>query len=226
VSSPIQIVTGGTDWSAITAAIVTGVAAIVGIGGTAWQAKRAREAASADLKASIDAAAANTRAEIDSATRQYHLDRLTDTYMQILQGVHVRDVRLTRLATLPREKWPASLAHQDDDEYEMRFVARLMAYASPEMAELWYTFHAAYEGLTRAYEGVRARHSDTPPATQLMLMADPVLKSADAAYGSAKNSVVARIRSELGTSGHVSFPGGIEYTAASSGAGDIGGSQA
>lgn len=55
----IDVVTTGTDWPAITAAIVTGIAAVVGIGGTAWQAKRARQAASADLQKSVDAAAAN-----------------------------------------------------------------------------------------------------------------------------------------------------------------------
>ena len=55
----IDVVTAGTDSQAITAAIVTGIAAVVGIGGTAWQAKRARQAASADLQKSVDAAAAN-----------------------------------------------------------------------------------------------------------------------------------------------------------------------
>jgi hypothetical protein len=58
----VEVVTAGTDWPAIIAAIVTGLAAIIGIAGTAWQAGRARQAATTDLKTSIDAAAANLRA--------------------------------------------------------------------------------------------------------------------------------------------------------------------
>jgi hypothetical protein len=58
----VEVVTAGTDWAAIVAAIVTGLAAIIGIAGTAWQAGRARQAATADLKTSIDAATINLRA--------------------------------------------------------------------------------------------------------------------------------------------------------------------
>jgi hypothetical protein len=58
----VEVVTAGTDWAAIVAAIVTGLAAIIGIAGTAWQASRARQAATADLRASIEATAANVRA--------------------------------------------------------------------------------------------------------------------------------------------------------------------
>jgi hypothetical protein len=63
----VEVVTAGTDWAAIVAAIVTGLAAIIGIAGTAWQASRARQAATADLKASIDAATANQQANIEAA---------------------------------------------------------------------------------------------------------------------------------------------------------------
>ena len=67
-SPTIQIVTAGTDWPAIVSAIVTGAAAIAGIGGTAWQAARGRQAsladrraASDDLKKSLDQTATNLR---------------------------------------------------------------------------------------------------------------------------------------------------------------------
>jgi len=63
----VEVVTVGTDWAAIIAAIVTGLAAIIGIAGTAWQASRARTASTADLKASIDAAAANQRTNNEAA---------------------------------------------------------------------------------------------------------------------------------------------------------------
>jgi hypothetical protein len=67
-SPTIQIVTVGTDWPAIVSAVVTGTAAIAGIGGTAWQAARGRQAsledrqsASDDLKRSLDQTATNLR---------------------------------------------------------------------------------------------------------------------------------------------------------------------
>jgi predicted negative regulator of RcsB-dependent stress response len=63
----VEVVTAGTDWAAIVAAIVTGMAAIFGIAGTAWQASRARQAATADLKTSIDAATSNQQANIEAA---------------------------------------------------------------------------------------------------------------------------------------------------------------
>lgn len=63
----IQVVTAGTDWAAIVAAIVTGLAAIIGIGGTALQANAARKASAADLKTSVDAATTNQQANIEAA---------------------------------------------------------------------------------------------------------------------------------------------------------------
>jgi len=63
----VEVVTAGTDWAAIVAAIVTGLAAIIGIAGTAWQASRARKTATADLTTSINAATANQQANIEAA---------------------------------------------------------------------------------------------------------------------------------------------------------------
>lgn len=60
-SSIVQVVTAGTDWAAIVAAIVTAVAAVAGIWGTAWQAKRGRAAASADLDKSLNKTTENLR---------------------------------------------------------------------------------------------------------------------------------------------------------------------
>jgi hypothetical protein len=62
MSPTVQVVTAGTDWAAIVAAGVTGLSAIAGIVGTAWQAGRARQAASEDLKITIEASAMNLRA--------------------------------------------------------------------------------------------------------------------------------------------------------------------
>ncbi len=66
----VQVVTAGTDWPAIIAAIVTGLAAVIGIAGTAWQAGRARQAASADLKTSMQATTENLGASIEAEDRR------------------------------------------------------------------------------------------------------------------------------------------------------------
>lgn len=60
-SSPvIYIVTSAsTDWPAIVSAIATFAAAAIGIGGTAWQAKRGREAAATDLRVTLDSTTNN-----------------------------------------------------------------------------------------------------------------------------------------------------------------------
>jgi hypothetical protein len=67
VQPAVEVVTASTDWAAIVAAIVTGLAAIIGIVGTSWQANRARRASTADLKTSIDAATANQQASVKAA---------------------------------------------------------------------------------------------------------------------------------------------------------------
>ena len=81
----IDVVTKGTDWPAIIAAIVTGVAAVLGIGGTAWQAKRGREAASGDLQAGIGAA--------DKRALQAEKLRVYSQFHGTLDEVVVRAVR-------------------------------------------------------------------------------------------------------------------------------------
>jgi hypothetical protein len=65
-----KVITVSTDWPTIVAAIITGVAAVVGIIGTCWQAKRGREAASEDLRASLDAASANLLAGITAEDKR------------------------------------------------------------------------------------------------------------------------------------------------------------
>jgi hypothetical protein len=67
VSSPVvQVVTGATDWPAIAAAGATVVVAVAGIWGTAWQARKGREAAHQDLARSLDAAADNLATSIQA----------------------------------------------------------------------------------------------------------------------------------------------------------------
>jgi hypothetical protein len=66
VSTSIEVVSSGVDWAGIAAAGATVVAAIGGIWGTSWQARRAREAATADLQKSIASAAENLRVSVSA----------------------------------------------------------------------------------------------------------------------------------------------------------------
>jgi hypothetical protein len=64
LASVVDVVPASTDWAAVVAAIMTGVAAIAGIAGTYWQGKRARESASRDLTVSLAATADNLASSI------------------------------------------------------------------------------------------------------------------------------------------------------------------
>jgi hypothetical protein len=81
----IQIVTAGTDWAAIAATIATTVAAVLGIAGTAWQAKRGREATSADLRERLGAE--NNRGLVVEKRRVYSefQGRMDDVFVAAVQ---------------------------------------------------------------------------------------------------------------------------------------------
>jgi len=66
VPDVVYVVTSGADWPAIAAAAATVIAAVAGIWGTFLAAKRAREQASQDLRASLDAAAENLLRSINA----------------------------------------------------------------------------------------------------------------------------------------------------------------
>jgi hypothetical protein len=59
---PVIDVVTGTDWAAIWTAIATGIAAVAGVGGTAYLARRASNDAKANLQAAADDAKANRNA--------------------------------------------------------------------------------------------------------------------------------------------------------------------
>jgi hypothetical protein len=88
VTSPIiQVITTGTDWPAIAAAGATAVAAVAGIWGTAWQARRAREAASHDLRQNIEATAENLRRGIDAENKRALIAERRRLYAEFLASV-------------------------------------------------------------------------------------------------------------------------------------------
>lgn len=58
------------DWASIAPAAITGVVGLGGIGASLWQAKKGREAARADLKASLDASTASLLRSIDAENKR------------------------------------------------------------------------------------------------------------------------------------------------------------
>jgi hypothetical protein len=58
------------DWASIAPAAITGVVGLGGIGASLWQAKKGREAASADLKESLDASTASLISSIDAENKR------------------------------------------------------------------------------------------------------------------------------------------------------------
>jgi len=76
----VQVVTAGPDWPAIVAGISTGVVGLAGIAGTLWQGKRSTEAASKDLKASLDATADNLKLGIQAENERARLAEKRKVY--------------------------------------------------------------------------------------------------------------------------------------------------
>jgi hypothetical protein len=87
-STVVQVVTSGTDWPAIAAGIATGVVGLAGIGGTLWQGKRAREAASKDLRESLDAATTNLQLGIEAENKRAHDAEKRRIYAECLTALN------------------------------------------------------------------------------------------------------------------------------------------
>jgi hypothetical protein len=133
VQPTVEVVTTGTDWPAIVAAIVTGLAAIIGIAGTAWQAARGRRAAAADLKTSIDAAAKNLRLSITTEDRRAHVAEKRRVYTEFLRSISVSFAKAKaegQAKSGPEDTPEAKLRHNHEPKTEFR------QFDTPEDADL------------------------------------------------------------------------------------------
>jgi predicted S18 family serine protease len=85
IASPvIEVATSGLDWPAIAAGIGTGVVGVAGIIGTFWQGKRGREAASQDLRNSIESSAQNLATTIEADKKRAHIAEKRRIYAQFM----------------------------------------------------------------------------------------------------------------------------------------------
>lgn len=73
----------------------------------------------------------------------YERDRLTETYLDMLKGVHLRNAQLDDTYTrqiMEPSRTPTASQFDPTTADETLFAARLAAYASPEVDKLWEDF--------------------------------------------------------------------------------------
>lgn len=119
VAAAVQVVTV-SDWPAIVTGIVIGVVGLAGIAATYWQGKRAAEAASQNLRRSIDVE--NERTRLAEKRRIYAACQAAFTAMRIESITH-------RVAYQP----PADQEQRDAAELALNQVQRTMLNATSEL---------------------------------------------------------------------------------------------
>jgi len=154
---PVIDVVTGTDWASIIASIATGVAALVGIGGTAYLAKRAsadakrslqaasddakasREVTSSDLQASINAAAEQLATSINAEYRRAHIAEKRRIYASVLAALNEVTIaatayRVARLGDNDEERQTAVSRQTKAQEGMFQAIGELILIAPPEVA--------------------------------------------------------------------------------------------
>src|SRR5215831_12651113 len=119
IAAAVPVVTV-SDWPAIVTGIVIGVVALAGIAATYWQGKRATQAASENLRNSIDAE--NERARLAEKRRIYAACQAAFTAMRIESITH-------RVAHQP----PPDQAQRDAAELALNQVQRVILIATSEL---------------------------------------------------------------------------------------------
>ena len=119
IAAAVPVVTV-SDWPAIVTGIVIGVVALAGIAATYWQGKRATQAASENLRNSIDAE--NERARLTEKRRIYAACQAAFTAMRIESITH-------RVAYQP----PPSQDQRDAAELALNQARQAMLHVTSEL---------------------------------------------------------------------------------------------
>jgi hypothetical protein len=154
---PVIDVVTGTDWPAVISSIVTGVAAVVGIGGTAYLARRVsndskkslevasndaksdRKAASDDLQASLKAAAEQLATSINADDRRARVAekrRIYASVLAVMQQVMAAATayRVARSGNNAEERKAAASRQTKSQEDMFQAIGELMLIAPHEVA--------------------------------------------------------------------------------------------
>lgn len=200
IPTVVDVVTG-TDWASIVASIATGVAAIVGIGGTAYLAKRAsadakksllaasndakadRVAASSDLQASINAAAEQLATSISAEDRRAHVAEKRRIYAAALTALNeaILAAGMFRAACLgddDKERQVTASRQEKARDRMLEAMAELALIAPPVVGVSALETQGVLSQFMNASEGTPfARSQDPGPELQLMVDMRNVLLS-------------------------------------------------
>ena len=125
----------------------------------------------------------------------YRRDRLTETYLDLLKGVHVRNAELDESYRRPLGKPPRTSTEADPTADEALFGAQLMAYASPEVDRLWNQFAAITTEFDMLLNTVRQANGTAPIDMQGYARRD--VEDMYETWKRSRDELQAKIRSEL-----------------------------
>jgi hypothetical protein len=133
------------------------------------------------------------------ATDQYQRDRLTETYLQLLEAAYIRMVAANEAFSLgPGASSVLAELPNAASEDERQFSAKVRAYASSEVARLWQAFNEATTDLLGVLYQVRQETGMVPESVP-GVRDRPDVKAADASWNAARTALESRVRIELGT---------------------------
>jgi hypothetical protein len=97
------------------------------------------------------------------ARDRYMLDRRTETYLDLLKAAHIRGVKIDEAFRL-RPGQPPALDRRVDllSDPETLFAARLMAYETQKVYDLWVRFDAQTNEFEAFWIGWRQQHRVVP----------------------------------------------------------------
>lgn len=138
------------------------------------------------------------------ARDQYQRDNRTETYGDVLKGVHYRGTVMHEAFYLaPGQQ--SQLPGKPDSDYEASFGARLMAYGSPEVYRLWVKFDEIHRAYLSVVGDFRRREQGMALAKVPGIESVPAIRDGNAQWQGAKLDLVQRVRTELGTPGVPTF---------------------
>lgn len=105
---------------------------------------------------------------------QYVRDHRTETYLRLLEGVHIREVMAEEAARLPQGQ-PSAVKEADlGSDMERQFAARLRAFGSQRVWDLYADLDRRTTELVAVLNGMRVIHEMPPAAIEGIEQAEEV----------------------------------------------------
>jgi hypothetical protein len=127
---------------------------------------------------------------------QYVRDHRTETYLRLLECVHIREVMAEEAARLPQGQ-PSAVKEADlGSDMERQFAARLRAFGSQRVWDLYADLGRRTTELVALLNGMRVIHEMPPAAIEGIEQAEEV-RRADASWQVVQEDLLAAVRAEL-----------------------------